>query len=239
MTATRRLAAILAANDAKVRFPREASTATLIGKACCPPRLCENAQEPTRRRIVFSIALLPTAATALFVSTLTKSRRTFYAQIECVCFHTACTQLSRSRRESERQVWGCSRSKLSPGPCRNRRHHYPIHQRPPQEFLPQEQPVRLGGLFGPVKSGQVHRRRPAASPPAEQGVSLQRRCDLKQLPKLPVLLIVILCPAASTSRHHQQRPSRRSRPVHLARHRPRRATARLWSSRWSISAPPF
>jgi hypothetical protein len=53
------------------------------------PRLCENAQEPTRRRIVFSIALLPTAATALFVSTLTKSRRTFYAQSECVCFHTA------------------------------------------------------------------------------------------------------------------------------------------------------
>jgi hypothetical protein len=30
-------------------------------------------------------------ATALFVSTLTKSRRTFYAQIECVCFHTAWT----------------------------------------------------------------------------------------------------------------------------------------------------
>ena len=60
-------------------------------RRCSTTRLCENAQEPTRRRIVFSIALLPTAATALFVSTLTKSRRTFYAQIECVCFHTAWT----------------------------------------------------------------------------------------------------------------------------------------------------
>ena len=58
-------------------------------------RLCENAQEPTRRRIVFSIALFPIAATALFVFRLTKSRRTFYAQIECLCFHTASTD-SRS-----------------------------------------------------------------------------------------------------------------------------------------------
>jgi hypothetical protein len=37
MTQTRRLAAILAADTAKVRFRREASTATLIGKARCPP----------------------------------------------------------------------------------------------------------------------------------------------------------------------------------------------------------
>jgi hypothetical protein len=50
------------------------------------PRLCENVQEPTRRRIVFSSVLLPTAATALFVSRLTKSRMTFYAQIERACF---------------------------------------------------------------------------------------------------------------------------------------------------------
>src|SRR5215467_2295438 len=55
------------------------------------PRPCENAQEPTRRRIVFSIALFPIAATALFLFRLTKSRRTFYAQIECLCFHTAST----------------------------------------------------------------------------------------------------------------------------------------------------
>src|SRR5215472_5344601 len=54
-----------------------------------PAHLCENAQEPTRRRIVFSIAVFPTAATALFLFRLTKSRRTFYAQIECLCFHTA------------------------------------------------------------------------------------------------------------------------------------------------------
>ena len=52
-------------------------------------RLCENGQEPTRRRIVFSIVLFPVAAAALFVFRLTKSRRTFYAKIECLCFHTA------------------------------------------------------------------------------------------------------------------------------------------------------
>src|SRR4029077_18676243 len=55
---------------------------------------CEKAQEPARRRIVFSMALLPIAATALFVFRLTKSRRTFYARIECLCFHAAWT-LSR------------------------------------------------------------------------------------------------------------------------------------------------
>src|SRR6516165_4260162 len=54
-----------------------------------PAHLCENTPEPTRRRIIFSIALFPIAATALFLFRLTKSRRTFYAQIECLCFHTA------------------------------------------------------------------------------------------------------------------------------------------------------
>ena len=53
-----------------------------------PAHLCENTKEPTRRRIVFSIALFPIAAAALFLFKLTKSRRTFYAQIECLCFHT-------------------------------------------------------------------------------------------------------------------------------------------------------
>ena len=56
--------------------------------------------EPTRRRIVFSIALFPIAAT-LFLFRLTKSRRTFYAQIECLCFHTAsvdCGGFSEARR---------------------------------------------------------------------------------------------------------------------------------------------
>src|SRR5215470_638133 len=33
---------------------------------------------------------------ALFLSRLTKSRRTFYAQIECLCFHTASTRSCRS-----------------------------------------------------------------------------------------------------------------------------------------------
>src|SRR5580692_11321918 len=66
------------------------------GKEC--PRLCENAQEPARRRIVFSITLLPIAVTALFVFRLTKSRRTFYAQIECLCFHTVWPPSGRCRR---------------------------------------------------------------------------------------------------------------------------------------------
>ena len=59
-------------------------------------RLCENAQEPTRRSIIFSIDLSPNAATALFLFRLTKSRRTFYAQIECLCFHTASVEPCRS-----------------------------------------------------------------------------------------------------------------------------------------------
>jgi len=40
---------------------------------------CENAQDATRRRIIFSIALFPTVATAPFLFRLTKSRKIFYA----------------------------------------------------------------------------------------------------------------------------------------------------------------
>src|SRR5215471_110431 len=58
------------------------------------PRLCKNAQGPTSRRIIFSIALFRIAATALFLFKRTQSRRTFYAQIKRLCFHTAWT-LSR------------------------------------------------------------------------------------------------------------------------------------------------
>ena len=66
-----------------------------------PAHPCENTQEPTRRRIVFSIALFPTAATALFLFRLTKSRRIFYAQIECLCFHTASPLSGHPRRGGE------------------------------------------------------------------------------------------------------------------------------------------
>ena len=48
------------------------------GNASSCPRVCENAQEPTSWRIVFSIALFPIAATALFLFRLAKSRRIFY-----------------------------------------------------------------------------------------------------------------------------------------------------------------
>src|SRR6516225_7426818 len=42
------------------------------------------------------------AATALFLFRLTKSRRTFYAQIECLCFHTASVELPRSGTRARR-----------------------------------------------------------------------------------------------------------------------------------------
>src|SRR6516164_2831644 len=61
-----------------------------------PAHLCENAQEPTRRRIIFSIALSPIAATALFLFRLTESRRIFYAQIETLCFHATSPHLRHS-----------------------------------------------------------------------------------------------------------------------------------------------
>ena len=57
----------------------------------CRASLCKNAQEPTRQRIIFSVALFLIAATAILVFKLTKSRRIFYVQIECLCFHTAST----------------------------------------------------------------------------------------------------------------------------------------------------
>ena len=59
------------------------------GKVRNGARLCENAQEPTTRRIIFSITLLPIAATAPFVFRLTKSGRIFYAKIKRLRFHTA------------------------------------------------------------------------------------------------------------------------------------------------------
>ena len=68
--------------------PTPAVFALGCGNASSCPRLCENTQEPTRQRIVFSIVLFPTAAAALFFFRLTKSRRIFYTQIECLCFHT-------------------------------------------------------------------------------------------------------------------------------------------------------
>ena len=60
-----------------------------------PAHLCENAQEPTWRRIIFSMALFPITVAALLLFRVTKSRRTFYEQIECLCFHTAHTHCCR------------------------------------------------------------------------------------------------------------------------------------------------
>src|SRR5205809_157118 len=66
---------------------RKPTGAAVCFRLC--PRLCENAQEPTRRRIVSSIAFFRGRPPALFVFRLTKSRRTFYAQIERQRFYTA------------------------------------------------------------------------------------------------------------------------------------------------------
>jgi hypothetical protein len=112
------------------------------------PRPCENAQEPTRRRIVFSIALFLIAATALFLSRLTKSRRAFYAQIECLCFHTASVEPCRSiaaprtagigatlsPKRVPAKVWNPTRSR--PPGAGTKRQVYPvmIHCSPAKEF---------------------------------------------------------------------------------------------------------
>ena len=63
-----------------------------------PAHLCENTQEPTRRRIIFSIALSQIVATTIIVFRLPKSRRIFYAKIERLCFHTASVGSGHSLR---------------------------------------------------------------------------------------------------------------------------------------------
>src|SRR5215469_4914724 len=69
-----------------------------FGRSC--PRPCENAQEPTMWRIFFSIAHFPIAATGLFFFRLTKLRRTFYVQVECLCFHTGWPLCGHSLRST-------------------------------------------------------------------------------------------------------------------------------------------
>jgi hypothetical protein len=52
-------------------------------------RLCENAIEPRKHRIVFSIAFFRQKLPVQLVSPSTKSRRKFYTQVERYSFHTA------------------------------------------------------------------------------------------------------------------------------------------------------
>jgi hypothetical protein len=59
-------------------------------------RPCENVCEPRKRRIVFSIAFFGQPSPELLVFRLTKSRRTFYAQIERGSFRTASVDSGRS-----------------------------------------------------------------------------------------------------------------------------------------------
>src|SRR5215472_7110731 len=86
----RRFADILA--DADARLGADVGCYSFIAVdlhhlllAGLPAHPCENAQERTRRRIVFSIALFRSRP-ALFLFRLAKSRRIFYAQIDCLCF---------------------------------------------------------------------------------------------------------------------------------------------------------
>jgi hypothetical protein len=74
-------------------------------KVALGARLCENNQEPTRQRIVFSIALLSIATTTVFLFKLMKSRRSFYAQTECLRFHTASGRRRCSATRIERRLW--------------------------------------------------------------------------------------------------------------------------------------
>ena len=60
-------------------------------------RPCENVLEPRKRRSVFSIAFFGQPSPELLVFRLTKSRRTFYAQIERGSFRTASVELAHSR----------------------------------------------------------------------------------------------------------------------------------------------
>ena len=56
-----------------------------VGKGSRP---CENVREPRKRRTVFSIAFFEQPSPELLVFRLTKSRRTFYAQVERGSFRT-------------------------------------------------------------------------------------------------------------------------------------------------------
>ena len=53
-------------------------------------RLCENSLEPRTRRIVLSIVFSQEKSPVQSVSTTTKLRQKFYAQVQRRSFHTAC-----------------------------------------------------------------------------------------------------------------------------------------------------
>ena len=55
----------------------------------CGSSLCENSLEPRTRRIVFSIAFSQEKSPVQSVSTTTKLRQKFYAQVQRRSFHTA------------------------------------------------------------------------------------------------------------------------------------------------------
>ena len=62
------------------------------------PRLCENAQQPRMRRIVFSISFFGQLLPVQLTPTSTKLRRKFYTQVERQSFHTASTRSGRRKR---------------------------------------------------------------------------------------------------------------------------------------------
>ena len=62
---------------------------------CLGSRPCENVRERRNRGTVFSIAVFGQPPSELLVLRLKKSRRTFYAQIECRSFRTASVERRR------------------------------------------------------------------------------------------------------------------------------------------------
>jgi len=63
-----------------------------------PAHPCKNVHEPRKRRSVFSIAFFGQPSPELLVFILTKSRRTFYAQIERGSFRTVSGKKTSSSR---------------------------------------------------------------------------------------------------------------------------------------------
>ena len=89
-------------------------------------RTCENVREPRKRRIVFFIAFLRQPSPELLVFRLTKSRRTFYAEIERGSFRTASVERGPSRLGIKCMI--CTTCSLGPllyrGPLGNRERFY-------------------------------------------------------------------------------------------------------------------
>src|ERR1700694_4871311 len=83
--------------------------------------LCENSLEPRTRRIVFSIAFSEEKSPVQSVSTTTKLRQKFYAQVQRRSFHTAWVRPGRRTASA--------RSQLYPGGLNRSMQHFILKKR--------------------------------------------------------------------------------------------------------------